>query len=92
MPRPVRLPKGVRQIMRFHDSVPVTDVDTVVNWKMAMAHSRLVRACEPDAIFVCNSPQSRDTLLTLDPRREEHAVVIPCAIASDMPKPRNCAL
>ena len=81
MPRPVTLPRGVRQIMRFHDSVPVTDVDTVVSWKMAMAHSRLVRACAPDAIFVCNSPQSRDDLLSLDPRREKHAVVIPCALA-----------
>ncbi len=80
MPRPVRLPRGVRQIMRFHDSVPVTDVDTVVNWKMAMAHSRLVRACDPDAIFVCNSPQSRDDLIALDPRRERGAVVIPCAL------------
>ena len=70
MPRPVRLPRGVRQIMRFHDSVPVTDVDTVVNWKMAMAHSRLVRACDPDAIFVCNSPQSRQDLISLDPTRE----------------------
>jgi len=85
MPRPVRLPKGVRQIMRFHDSVPVTDVDTVVNWKMAMAHSRLVRACAPDAIFVCNSPQSRDDLLSLDPKREKHAVVIPCALGPARP-------
>jgi glycosyltransferase involved in cell wall biosynthesis len=85
MPRPVRLPRGVRQIMRFHDSVPVTDVDTVVNWKMAMAHSRLVRACAPDAIFVCNSPQSREDLLSLDPRREKHAVVIPCALAPGGP-------
>ena len=81
MPRPVRLPRGVRQIMRFHDSVPVTDVDTVVNWKMAMAHSRLVRACDPDAIFVCNSPQSREDLISLDPTREPRAVVIPCALA-----------
>jgi glycosyltransferase involved in cell wall biosynthesis len=80
MPRPVRLPRGVRQIMRFHDSVPVTDVDTVVNWKMALAHSRLVRACDPNAIFVCNSPQSRDDLISLDPRRERDAVVIPCAL------------
>ena len=81
MPRPVRLPRGVRQIMRFHDSVPVTDVDTVVNWKMAMAHSRLVRACDPDAIFVCNSPQSREDLISLDPTRQARAVVIPCALA-----------
>ena len=85
MPRPVQLPRGVRQIMRFHDSVPVTDVDTVVNWKMAMAHSRLVRACADDAIFVCNSPQSRDDLLSLDPRREKHAVVIPCALGTARP-------
>ena len=82
MPRPVRLPRGVRQIMRFHDSVPVTDVDTVVNWKIAMAHSRLVRACDPDAIFVCNSPQSRADLISLDPTREARAVVIPCALAA----------
>jgi glycosyltransferase involved in cell wall biosynthesis len=57
----------------------------VVNWKMAMAHSRLVRACAPDAIFVCNSPQSRDDLISLDPRREKHAVVIPCALAAARP-------
>ncbi len=85
MPRPVRLPPGVRQICRFHDSVPVTDTDTVVNWKIGMAHSRLVRACAPDAIFVCVSPQSRDGLISLDPTREKHASVIPCAVA---PAPR----
>ncbi len=81
MPRPVRLPRGVRQIMRFHDAVPVTDADTVQGWKMGLAHSRLVRACDPEAIFACNSPQSRETLIGLDPRREKHAVVIPCAVA-----------
>jgi glycosyltransferase involved in cell wall biosynthesis len=83
MPRPVRLPPGVRQIVRFHDAAPVTDTDTVVGtgWKLALAHSRLVRACAPDAIFVCNSPQSLDSLVTLDPSRAQHAVVIPCAVA-----------
>jgi len=81
MPRPVRLPRGVRQIVRFHDAVPVTDADTVQTWKMAMAHSRLVRACAENAIFVCNSPASRDALISLDPTREDHAVVIPCAVA-----------
>lgn len=81
MPRPVTLPPGVRQILRFHDAVPVTDPDTVQSVKMALAHSRLVRACAPDAVFVCNSPQSLRTLLAIDPTRERHAVVIPCAIA-----------
>ena len=81
MPRPVRLPPGVRQIVRFHDAVPVTDTDTVVGWRVALAHSRLVRACAPDAIFVCNSPQSLESLVSLDPSRAEHALVIPCAVA-----------
>ena len=85
MPRPVRLPPGVRQIMRFHDAVPVTDADTVGRWQMGLAHSRLVRACDTDAIFVCNSVQSRDNLLALDPRREATAVVIPCALAPAVP-------
>ena len=81
MPRPVRLPPGVRQIIRFHDAVPVTDTDTVVGWRVALAHSRLVRACAPDAIFVCNSPQSLESLTSLDPSRAERAVIIPCAVA-----------
>jgi glycosyltransferase involved in cell wall biosynthesis len=84
MPRPVRLPRGVRQIIRFHDAVPVTDADTVASWKMALAHSRLLRACAPDALFVCNSPQSRETLISLDPAREPFATVIPCAVAPPM--------
>ncbi len=80
MPRPVRLPPGVRQIVRFHDAVPVTDTDTVVGWRVALAHARLVRACAPDAVFVCNSPATRQALVNLDPRREARAVVIPCAV------------
>jgi hypothetical protein len=88
MPRPVQLPRGVRQIMRFHDAVPVTDADTVASWKMALAHARLLRACAPDALFVCNSPQSRDTLISLDPARAPYATVIPCAV---VPKLANLA-
>jgi glycosyltransferase involved in cell wall biosynthesis len=61
--------------------VPVTDTDTVGGWKTGFAHSRLIRACDPDAVFVCNSPHSRETLLGLDPSRENYAVVIPCAVA-----------
>ena len=89
MPRPVSLPPGVRQIMRFHDAVPVTDADTVQRWRMGLAHSRLVRACDPDAIFVCNSAQSRQNLLALDPTRETNAVVIPCALSPVWPEDRN---
>ena len=80
MPRPVRLPPGVRQLVRFHDAVPVMDIDTVANPRIGAAHQALVRGCAPDAVFICNSPQSLDDLVALDPRRAAQAVVIPCAL------------
>ena len=81
MPRPVRLPAGVRPLVRFHDAVPVTDTDTVSSWRTGVAHQLLVRQCAPDTVFVCNSEQSRDDLVALDERRAELAEVIPCALA-----------
>jgi glycosyltransferase involved in cell wall biosynthesis len=81
MPRPVRLPPGVQQLVRFHDAVPITDVDTVEQWRMALSHQRLVRLCDPGATFICNSPQSVQDLTSLDPSRAARAHVIPCAIA-----------
>ena len=81
MPRPVRLPAGVRQLVRFHDAVPLTDVDTQSTWQSALAHQQLTRRCEPDAVFICNSPQSLADLVALDPSRAQHARVIPCALA-----------
>lgn len=81
MPRPVRLPPGVQQLVRFHDAVPVTDTDTVASWHIGVAHQRLVRGCDPSAVFVCDSPQGLDDLVALDARRAERARVVPCAIA-----------
>jgi glycosyltransferase involved in cell wall biosynthesis len=80
MPRPVRLPAAVWPVMRFHDAVPVTDPDTVQGIKMVLTHTRLIRNCPANSVFVCNSPQSREALLAIDPAREKKAVVIPCAI------------
>ncbi len=81
MPRPVRLPRGVRQLVRFHDAVPLTDIDTQTTWQAALAHQQLTRRCEADAVFICNSPQSLADLVSLDPSREASARVIPCALA-----------
>lgn len=81
MPRPVRTPPGVQQLMRFHDAVPVTDTDTVASWHIGAAHQRLVQRCDPAAVFVCDTPQGLDDLALLDPRRVERARVVPCAVA-----------
>jgi glycosyltransferase involved in cell wall biosynthesis len=81
MPRPVRLPPGVRQLVRFHDAVPQTDGDTLSNWRIALLYQRLVRKCVDDSVFVCNSPASLVDLDRVDPRRTDRAAVIPCALA-----------
>ena len=81
MPRAVRMPAGVRQLVRFHDAVPITDTDTVSSWHAGLAHERLVRRCEPDAVFICNSPATAEGLAQIDPSRAERARIIPCALA-----------
>src|SRR6185437_15433805 len=81
MPRAVRLPPGVRQLVRFHDAVPITDTDTVSSWHAGLAHERLVRRCQPDAVFICNSPATTEGLARIDPARAERARMIPCALA-----------
>ncbi len=85
MPRPVRLPPGVRPVVRFHDAVPLTDIDTISGWQITAAHQRLVRHCAAAAVFVCNSPQSVADLALLDASRGERAEVIPCALAETTP-------
>jgi glycosyltransferase involved in cell wall biosynthesis len=87
MPRPVRLPRGTRQIVRFHDAVPVTDTDTVATWQTGAAHQTVVRGCVADAVFVCNSPQSQHDLAALDPGRAALSRVIPCALAPAQARP-----
>lgn len=86
MPRPVRLSPGTRQLIRFHDAVPLTDIDTQDNWFNAFVYQQLTRNCVRDAVFVCNSPQSLDDLIRLDPSREATASVVPCALAPAPPR------
>jgi glycosyltransferase involved in cell wall biosynthesis len=83
MPRPVRVAPGTAQIMRYHDAIPVTDPDTMVDWSLGALHEALVRRCDPAAHFVCNSPQSLQDLVFIDPRRERFAHVIPCCLPAN---------
>ena len=79
--RPITLPPGVRTYIRYHDAIPLTDADMVSHWQTGAIHQRMVRECDPAAVFVCDSPSSVQDLALADPRRAEHARVIPCALA-----------
>lgn len=79
--RPIRLPPGTRTLVRYHDAIPLTDADMVAHWQSGAIHQRMVQGCVPDTLFVCDSPASVADLTLADPRRAEHARIIPCALA-----------
>ncbi|MGD9921844.1 MAG: glycosyltransferase family 4 protein [Pseudorhodoplanes sp.] len=81
LPRPLRLPQGVRRIVRYHDAIPMTHPDTVGGqWSSLKREFNYTRFAAADGIFVCNSPMSVDDLDNLVPGAGERAVAIPCAI------------
>ena len=79
--RPIRLPPGTRTLVRYHDAIPLTDADMVAHWQSGAIHQRMVQGCVADALFICDSPASVVDLTLADPRRAEHARIIPCALA-----------
>ncbi len=79
--RPIRLPPGIRPLVRYHDAIPLTSADVVPSWQNGVVHQRMVQGCDPATWFVCDSPGSVEDLALVDPKRAEQARVIPCALA-----------
>lgn len=89
--RPFRLPPGTQPVVRYHDAIPLTAPDTVVNWRSGLGHQRMVQHSDPRTWFVCNSPATAQDLLLADPTRERRTSVIPCALSPVQDAP-NIAL
>ena len=85
-PRPLRLPGGVKRIVRYHDAIPLTHADTVVHHIDVIRFYKYTKIVARDGIFVCNSPMSLDDLDNVAPGAGERAVVIPCAIQPPIPE------
>ena len=79
--RPIRLPQGGQTLIRYHDAIPRPDPDMGTHWQAAATHQRMVQACVPGALFICDTPASVADLTLADPSRAAHARVIPCALA-----------
>jgi glycosyltransferase involved in cell wall biosynthesis len=76
-PRPFRLDPGTRQIVRYHDMIPVLQPDTMANPIVIDWHHKAIRQCPADTHFVCNSEPTRDDLTRVYPELAERSTTIP---------------
>jgi hypothetical protein len=79
-PRPFRASRGTRQIVRYHDMIPLLDPDTMRNPWVIHWHHRAIRQCH-SSVFVCNSRPTQDKLAAIYPRLAEQCATIPYALS-----------
>ena len=68
---------NTQKIIRYHDAMPVFASDTFSNQHHTLSHYRLIKICEDDSIFVCNSDSSRSDLEKISKKAADNAHVIP---------------
>jgi glycosyltransferase involved in cell wall biosynthesis len=76
-PRPFRVSPETRQIVRYHDMIPLLQPDTMSNPMVIKWHHRAIRQCRDQAFFVCSSDPTRDDLSMLYPELLERSCTIP---------------
>lgn len=75
--------KGTIPIVRFHDIIPLLYPDTVSSFTYSKLHAKSLVNCSKHAVFVCNSPPTREDLLRLAPELEKKSFVVPIPILTD---------
>lgn len=85
---PIKLPKQTKQIVRYHDPIPLMDPDYFANSVAnATNHYMGIQKCiQNGAIYVCNSKPVEEELLKLFPKLNGRITTIPYTI-SDVYKP-----
>jgi glycosyltransferase involved in cell wall biosynthesis len=68
---------NTQKVIRYHDGIPVLGADTMPEEWWSRLHSKAVKACEDDSIYVCNSTSAKRDLEIISPRAAERAEVIP---------------
>jgi glycosyltransferase involved in cell wall biosynthesis len=76
---PVKVSPNTIKLIRYHDSIPISDSDVSVNESNEM-HSRGILACVKNSYFVCNSEDTRQGLLKLFPELKDKSVTLPLVI------------
>jgi glycosyltransferase involved in cell wall biosynthesis len=80
-PRPFALSEGTRQIVRYHDMIPVLQPDTMGNPLVIRWHHTAIRQCASNSYFVCNSEPTRDDLTAAYPELTAQSATIPYMLA-----------
>jgi len=75
-PRSFRTSPGTRQIVRYHDMIPVLEPDTMGNPLVITWHNRAIRE-NREGYFVCNSQPTCDDLTRIHPTLSERSTTIP---------------
>lgn len=77
---PAILSPGTTKIIRYHDSIPLQDMDVCVP---GSRHGQLLNeACADGSFFVCNSGPTRDELIRIAPELEKRSAAIPPIVAN----------
>ena len=80
-PRPFALSPGTRQIVRYHDMIPVLQPDTMGNPLVIRWHHTAIRQCTANSYFVCNSEPTRSDLTAVYPELAPQSATIPYMLA-----------
>jgi glycosyltransferase involved in cell wall biosynthesis len=80
-PRPFRISPETRQIVRYHDMIPVLQPDTMSNPLVIRWHHKAIRQTSERAFFVCSSEPTRDDLTLVHPELRPRSATIPCTIS-----------
>jgi hypothetical protein len=80
-PRPFRMSPETRQIVRYHDMIPVLQPDTRPNPLVIQCHHRAIRHSPKRAFFVCSSEPTRDDLTRVHPELRARTATIPCTVS-----------
>ncbi len=80
-PFPGKISPGTKQIIRFHDAVPIQNPTTINNpYIHHQAISRSLKLNAKNSYFVCNSNATKDQLLSLFPEIEDRVHVVHCCV------------
>ena len=74
--RPLRVSPGTKQIVRYHDMIPVTHADTMPRLRDVRWHHNSILQCK-NATFVCNSDPTRDNLIDVYPELRDRSATVP---------------
>jgi glycosyltransferase involved in cell wall biosynthesis len=77
--RPVTINKNTIKIIRYHDAIPLSDVDCM-NDGTCSYHSQTLTRCKNDSFFVCNSEPTRESLISIIPELENRSCTLPYAL------------